>query len=75
MRILKYIFLLLLLALVGTTVYVATQKGDFKVTKSSIIKTPRSTVFNYVNDYKNFHAFYSSFHAINLPLLVLLCPF
>jgi effector-binding domain-containing protein len=57
MRILKYIFLLLLLALVGTTVYVATQKGDFKVTKSSIIKTPRSTVFNYVNDYKNWETF------------------
>ena len=57
MRILKYIFLLILLALVGITVYVATQKGDFEVTKSSIIKTPRSTVFNYVNDYKNWETF------------------
>src|SRR6476620_102473 len=57
MRILKYIFLLLLLALVGITVYVATQKGDFEVTKSSIIKTPRSTVFDYVNDYKNWETF------------------
>lgn len=57
MRILKYIFLLLLLALVGITVYVATQKGDFEVTRSSIIKTQRSTVFDYVNDYKNWETF------------------
>ena len=57
MRILKYIFLLILLVLVGITVYVATQKGDFEVSKNSIIKTPRSTVFDYVNDYKNWETF------------------
>ncbi|MES2410807.1 MAG: SRPBCC family protein [Bacteroidota bacterium] len=57
MRILKYIFLLILLALVGITVYVATQKGDFEVSKSGIVKTPRSIVFDYVNDYKNWETF------------------
>ena len=57
MRILKYIFLLILLAFVGITVYVATQKGDFEVTKSSVIKTSKSTVFDYVNDYKNWETF------------------
>ena len=57
MRILKYIFLLLLLAFVGMTVYVATQKGDFEVTKSGIIKTQKSTVFSYVNDYRNWETF------------------
>ncbi len=57
MRILKYIFLLLILAFIGITVYVATQRGDFNVTKSSIINTPRSTVFEYVNDYKNWETF------------------
>lgn len=57
MRILKYIFLLILLALVGITVYVATQKGDFEVSRSSVVKTSRSTVFDYVNDYKNWETF------------------
>lgn len=57
MRILKYILLLVLLALVGTTVFVATQKGDFEVSKSSIVKTQRSTVFDYINDYKNWETF------------------
>jgi effector-binding domain-containing protein len=57
MRILKYIFLLLLLALFAAMVFVATQKGDFKVQRSAIIKSPKSTVFNYVNDYRNWETF------------------
>ncbi|MGL2966019.1 GyrI-like domain-containing protein [Flavobacterium sp. XGLA_31] len=57
MRILKYIFLLLLLALIGITVYVTTQKGSFAVSRSSIIKAQRSTVFDYINDYRNWETF------------------
>jgi hypothetical protein len=57
MRILKYLFLLLLLALLGMTVYVATQKGDFEVVNSRIIKAQRSTIFDYINDYRNWETF------------------
>lgn len=57
MRILKYLFLLLVLALFATTVYVATLKGDFEVTTSALIKSPRATLFNYVNDYRNWETF------------------
>lgn len=57
MRILKYTFLLILLAFVGITVYVATQKGVFEVSKSSVVKASRNTVFDYVNDYKNWESF------------------
>jgi len=57
MRILKYIFLLILLALFATTVYVSTQNGNFDVQRSAIIKTPRATVFNYVNDFRNWETF------------------
>lgn len=57
MRIIKYLLLLFLLFLVGITVYLATQKGDFDVSKSSIIKKHRSTVFDYVNDFKNWETF------------------
>lgn len=53
MRIIKYIFLLLLLAIIGITVYVATQKGDFVIEQSTVIKVPKEIVFNYVNDYRN----------------------
>ncbi|HEU0137190.1 MAG TPA: SRPBCC family protein [Flavobacterium sp.] len=53
MRIIKYIFLLILLAMVALTVFVATQKGEFIVVKSRFIKSPTPTVFAYVNDYRN----------------------
>ncbi|NHM07058.1 transcriptional regulator [Flavobacterium sp. CYK-4] len=59
MTILKYLFLLLLLALFATTVYVATLDGNFEVTTSAVIKSPRATLFNFVNDYRNWETFVS----------------
>lgn len=57
MRILKYIFLLLLLFFIGLTVFVTTQKGDFDITRSKVIKANRSTIYNFVNDYRNWETF------------------
>ena len=57
MRILKYLFLLLLLSLVASSIFVATQKGDFTVERSKVINSPKEVVFNYVNDYKNWEDF------------------
>ncbi|WP_298392311.1 GyrI-like domain-containing protein [Flavobacterium sp.] len=59
MRILKYIFLLLFLILIGLSVFVATQKANYDVTRSKVIKNPRATVFNYINDYRNWETFNS----------------
>ena len=59
MRILKYISLLLFLFFIGLSVFVSTQKGDYDVTVSKVIKNPRTTVFNYINDYKNWETFCS----------------
>ena len=53
MKIIKYIFLLILLAVVGISVYIATQNGDYTIKRSSYIKVPKEIVFNYVNDYRN----------------------
>jgi effector-binding domain-containing protein len=59
MRILKYIFLLLLLILLGLTVFVSTQNANYDVTRSKVVKNPRSVVFNYINDYRNWETFAS----------------
>lgn len=59
MRILKYLFLLTLLALFATTVYVGTLKGDFQVERSIVIKSPQATIFNYINDFRNWETFVS----------------
>jgi effector-binding domain-containing protein len=57
MRILKYIFLLLLLSLVALSIFIATQKGDFNVERSKVINSPKPAIYNYVNDYKNWEDF------------------
>lgn len=57
MRIIKYIFLLLLLSLVALSIFIATQKGDFLVERSKIINSPVTSVYNYVNDYRNWNDF------------------
>lgn len=53
MRILKYLFLLLLLSLVAASIFIATQKGEFTVERSQVVNSPRSLIYNYVNDTKN----------------------
>lgn len=57
MRILKYLFLLFLLSIVATTIFVATQKGEFQLERSKVINSPKAAVFNYVNDYQNWPDF------------------
>ncbi|KFF05380.1 SRPBCC family protein [Flavobacterium reichenbachii] len=59
MKILKYLFLLALLSLVALTVFVATQKGIFSVERSKVINSPRASVYNYVNDFRNYEDFES----------------
>ena len=59
MRILKYLFLLLFLILIGLTVFVSTQNASYDVTRSKVIKNPKTTVFNYINDFRNWETFAS----------------
>ena len=57
MKILKYIFLLLLLSFISFSVFIATQKGTFHVVKSSLIHASKVNTFNYVNDFQNWEDF------------------
>lgn len=41
------------MALVGISVYIATQNGEYTVKRSTFIEVPKEVVFNYVNDYRN----------------------
>lgn len=59
MRILKYLFLLLILFFIGLTVFVTTQKGEYDIIRSKVIKTPRATVYNYINEFRNWETFAS----------------
>lgn len=57
MKILKYIFLLLILSFISFSVFIATQKGTFKVEKSKVINTSRLSAFSYVNNFQNWEDF------------------
>jgi predicted transcriptional regulator YdeE len=53
MKIVKYVFLLLLLAVVAVTVFIATQEGRYDIKKERIIKVPKTVLYNYINEYRN----------------------
>lgn len=58
MRILKYIFLLIVLGLLALFVYVATKDGKYNISESRTILFKKSTLFDYINDYKNWEDFF-----------------
>lgn len=55
MKILKYIFLLLLLCGIAGFVFIATQPGEYSITKKKEINVPKEVVFDFINDYENWH--------------------
>lgn len=63
MKILKYIFLLLLLCGIAGFVFIATQPGEFVITKTKEISISKDVVFNFVNDYENSHLWNINFNS------------
>tara|TARA_R110000751_G_scaffold14905_1_gene48380 strand:- start:1021 stop:2076 length:1056 start_codon:yes stop_codon:yes gene_type:complete len=53
MKILKYLFFLLLILFIAGAIYFATKDGSYEVEESQIIEAPISLVYNKVNDYKS----------------------
>lgn len=50
MKILKYLFFLLLIFIIGASIYIATKDGKFQVEEQQLIMGPQEVVFNEVND-------------------------
>lgn len=57
MKILKYLLLLFFLFLIGLTVFVTTQKGEYDIVRSEIISKSKPVVFSYISDYRNWETF------------------
>ncbi len=53
MKILKYIFFLLLIFIVIGAIYLATLDGNYDVKRTRLIKVQPEVIFNEINDYKN----------------------
>ena len=53
MKILKYLFFLLLIVIIAGSIYIATKDGDYQVEETKVITAPVEMVFQEVNELKN----------------------
>jgi effector-binding domain-containing protein/uncharacterized protein YndB with AHSA1/START domain len=53
MKALKYILFLLLIAIIGTSIYIAVQPNSFEVKRERTIDAPAAVIFSNINDFKN----------------------
>ncbi len=59
MKILKYILFLLLILVIGFSIYIAVQPNSYDVTRTKTINAPQSVVYNNVIDFKNWESWSS----------------
>lgn len=53
MKILKYLFFLILIVIIAGSIYIATKDGKYQIEESIVIEAPVSVVFEEVNDFTN----------------------
>jgi effector-binding domain-containing protein len=56
MKALKYILFLLLIAIIGSAIYVAVQPNSFEISRTRTIKAPAPVIYSNVIDFKNWEA-------------------
>lgn len=59
MKIIKYVLFLLLILVIGLSIYIAVQPNSFEVTRTKTINAPQSVVYNNVIDFKNWKSWSS----------------
>jgi len=59
MKTIKYILLLMLILIIGFSIYIAVQPNSFDVTRTKTINAPQSVVYNNIIDFKNWEAWSS----------------
>ncbi len=56
MKVFKYILFLLLIAIIGLSIFVAVQPNHFEIKRERIVDAPASVIYNNVIDFKNWNA-------------------
>lgn len=59
MKAIKYVLFLLLILVIGLSIYVAVQPNSFEVTRTKTINAPQSVIYNNVIDFKNWESWSS----------------
>ncbi|SFS67539.1 effector-binding domain-containing protein [Zhouia amylolytica] len=52
MKIIKYLFFLIVIIVIGLSLYIATRSGYYNVHREAVIDAPKEVVYEYINDYK-----------------------
>src|SRR5690625_2951131 len=58
MKIVKYLFFLVLLVFIGSAIYFGTKDGTFSIRDSKTVEAPLSMVFNHVNNLEKWEAWH-----------------
>lgn len=53
MKILKYLFFLILIVIIGGAIYFATKDGSYDISESKVINAPAEVIYNKVKDFKS----------------------
>ena len=56
MKILKYLFFLILIAIIAGAIYIATKDGSYQIEETTIVPAPPSVVFDEVNNFQNWES-------------------
>lgn len=56
MKTIKYILFLLLILIIGISIYVAVQPNDFSITRTRTIAAPSQVIYNHVIDFKSWES-------------------
>lgn len=59
MKAVKYIFFLLLIAIIALAIFIAVQPNEFKVSRTRTIQAPAAVIYDNVSDFKNWEAWSS----------------
>jgi effector-binding domain-containing protein/ribosome-associated toxin RatA of RatAB toxin-antitoxin module len=59
MKAIKYIFFLVLIAIIAIAIYIAVQPNEYSVTRTRTINAPAAVIYKNVNDFKNWKSWSS----------------
>ncbi|MDT0689539.1 SRPBCC family protein [Salegentibacter sp. F188] len=69
MKIIKYLLFLILILIIGSSIYIATKEGNYQLEETRIVAAPQEMIFNEVNEFRNWEDWSPWLRSANNPIL------
>ncbi|MDT0686907.1 SRPBCC family protein [Autumnicola psychrophila] len=69
MKIIKYLLFLILILIIGSSIYIATKDGDYQLEETRIVAAPQEMIFNEVNEFRNWEEWFAWLQSENNPII------